>query len=184
MKFVELIAEIINPLIVIAGAGTLAFLIRYAKKFKTLNGEVISLHYGVRGKAVLNKKNLSLKQRDTAVSKREDVYQYKEEFNDLCGKYAAVVQLIPLFPLFGILGTVAGLMLQVSTEESDAIYAALNTSLSSTFYALIAAIMLKLVDSFLVLKRVNEIEGTFDDYDLKLRDAISLRDFEDEEEEK
>lgn len=182
MKFIEIIAVIIDPVIWAAGAAVLLFLITYAKKFRLLNEELISLHYGVQGKAVLNKKNLSLKQRDTAVSKREDIYKFKGDFNDLCGKYATLVQMIPLFPLLGILGTVAGLILQVSTQETEAIYAALNTSLSSTFYALLMAIGLKIVDSFFVLSRVNEIETTFDDYDLKLRDAISLRDFDNEDE--
>ena len=82
--------------------------------------------------------------------------------------------MIPIFPLLGILGTVAGLILQVMTSDASAIYAALHLALSSTLYGLIAAIVLKIVEASIVQKHINEIDAMFSDYEIKYQDQRDL----------
>ena len=176
----KVIDVIINPVIWVGAILVLAMLIVISRKLKELKNSIIIALYGSKKTAFINPKTLALKQRDTAVSKREDLYPLRKEFNETCSKYLTWAQAIPIFPLLGILGTVAGLILQVSTQDAGAIYAALNTALSSTLWGLIAAIILKIVEAWLGLGNINEIETYLSDYDIKYQDAKDMRDFDNE----
>ena len=176
---VSLISKIINPVIWLLGAGVLAALIYYMMKFRDLGGRLFMLLNGTHNRTVLNPRTLALRQRESAPAKREDVDQLREEHNGHMSSYLTWSQIIPLFPLLGILGTVSGLLEQVVAQDIDALYAALNTALSSTFYGLIFAIGLKIVDVF-VLKQINRIESDLESYELKYQDAITMRKFDEE----
>ena len=174
---------IVNPIIWVGGVAVLVALIVISSQLKTLKNEIATNMYGSAGlSAAINRKSFALKQRNTALSKREDLYPLRNRFNEICSTYLTWAQAIPIFPLLGILGTVAGLILQVSTQDAGAIYAALNTALSTTMWGLIAAVVLKIVETAMVLKSVNEIETMFSDYDLKFEDALNLKNFDEENE--
>ena len=176
----KIIDVIINPVIWVGAIVVLVAMILISKKLKGLKAEISNAIYGSKGTAFINPKTLALKQRDTAVSKREDIYPLRKEFNETCSAYLTWAQAIPIFPLLGILGTVAGLILQVSTQDAGAIYAALNTALSSTLWGLIAAIVLKVIEAWLVLGNINAIETYFSDYDMKYKDAMDMRELDKE----
>jgi biopolymer transport protein ExbB/TolQ len=74
----------------------------------------------------------------------------------------------------GILGTVAGLILNVRAQDLEAVFASLNTALSSTLLALFFAIVLKIFDSFGTSRIIFQIDTLFDDYDRRFRDAIDM----------
>jgi len=89
----------------------------------------------------------------------------KEEFDKESSVYIFYAQLISVFPLLGILGTVAGLMLNVSATDPDAMLASLDTALSSTLYGLFFAIALRIYDSHRFAPMIYLIESKFNDYE-------------------
>ncbi|MCR5487063.1 MAG: MotA/TolQ/ExbB proton channel family protein [Lachnospiraceae bacterium] len=100
------------------------------------------------------------------------ILNFESEFNKDYTGYEILQQLIPVFPLMGILGTVAGLMLQVRTGEGiDSIYASLGLAMGSTLTALIWAIVLKLVVALSSSRLVLDVENTLESYEKKYRDA-------------
>ena len=109
----------------------------------------------------------------------------EKKFNEITLRHAVYVQLIPLFPLFGILGTVAGLIFQINAisnpSQFEGLISSLNLSLYSTFWGLVFAIILKAIDALLPSRTINSIELLFEDYDKKLSNSIMLGNITDEE---
>lgn len=180
IKVMETIGNIINPVIWVLGTGILIWLITISVKFKDLGKKVDDQIQGNKGRVYRDQKTLELKQRETAIAKRENSYPLRKRFDELCAEYLIAAQMIPLFPLLGILGTVSGLIAQVSTQDEAAIYSSLGLALSTTFWGLIASIVLKVVEAWLVQKGINNIETVFNDYDIKYQDAVDIRDSADE----
>lgn len=94
----------------------------------------------------------------------EETLDEKEEFNGILVKYSVFSQFIPIFPLLGILGTVAGLIQQMDAGI-DQMREALGTSMWTTFWGLIAAIFLKLVDAIIVSKSINKMDNYFETFE-------------------
>lgn len=180
MNVMEFIGKAINPVIAVFGAAVLVFLVYISGQLTELKAKTAEQLQGNRGRVYRNQKTLDLKQRETAIAKREDTYPLRKAFDEICAKYLAAAQLIPVFPLLGILGTVAGLIAQVKAQDASQIYASLDTALSTTFWGLVAVIVLKLVEALLVTPKINEIETIFNDYDIKYQDAVSIRDSEED----
>ncbi|MBQ0145728.1 MAG: MotA/TolQ/ExbB proton channel family protein [Lachnospiraceae bacterium] len=181
IKVMETIGNVINPVIWIAGIVVLIILIIISNQLKELKKKVEDHIQGNKGRVYRNQKTLDLKQRETAIAKREDTYPLRKNFDELCAKYLTVAQMIPVFPLLGILGTVAGLIAQVQAADAAEIYASLDVALTTTFWGLVAAIVLKVVETWLVQREINDIETIFNDYDIKYQDAVDIRDSEIEE---
>lgn len=93
----------------------------------------------------------------------EENLDYLNEFNKIQVKYEMLSQIIPVFPLLGILGTVAGLIKQLGNV--DQMKDALALSMSTTFWGLIAAIALKLVDTLWISRIINTMSLDFDLFD-------------------
>lgn len=180
MKVMEIIGKVITPFIICLGVAILVYLVYLSRQLSGLKEKVTDQLQGNRGAVYRNAKTLDLKQRDTAIAKREDTYSLRKNFDGICAKYLTIAQIIPIFPLLGILGTVAGLIAQVQAQDAAQIYASLDTALVTTFAGLVAVIILKLVESLLVQKKINEIETVFNDYDIKYQDAVSIRSSEEE----
>ena len=180
IKVMETIGNIINPVIWVLGVAVLIALILISNQLKELGKKVDEQIQGNKGKVYRNQKTLDLKQRDTAIAKREDTYPLRKSFDELCARYLTIAQMIPVFPLLGILGTVAGLIAQVQASDAAQIYASLDTALTTTFWGILAAIILQVVETWLVQKEINSIETVFNDYDIKYQDAVDIRDSADE----
>lgn len=177
---VEIVDKITTPVIV-AGFVIMAYLIvKLSGKLNTLKQEAAEQLLQVKGGAQINPKTLALRQRNTAIASRETSYKLRDTFNECCSHYATVSHLIPLFPLLGILGTVAGLYRQVSTMDAAMIYDALDTALSTTLWGLLAAVILKFAEALFVMKRINEIDAVFESYDIRYQDATLQKDFAEE----
>ncbi|MBO5552361.1 MAG: MotA/TolQ/ExbB proton channel family protein [Lachnospiraceae bacterium] len=110
----------------------------------------------------------------------------EKKFNEITLRHSVYVQLIPLFPLFGILGTVAGLIYQINAisdaSQFEGLISSLNLSLYSTFWGLVFAIILKVIDALLPARTISSIELLFEDYDKKLSNSIMLGNITSEEE--
>ncbi len=100
----------------------------------------------------------------------ETIRKYTTDFSGKCAWYEVFSQLISLFPLLGILGTVAGLM--INTRGGQDVFSGLNTALDTTFYGLIAAIVLKFIAVLLPANVINKTEIILDDYDKKLNNIV------------
>lgn len=99
--------------------------------------------------------------------KIDEVRELENKFNELSSAHGAIAQAIPLFPMLGILGTVAGLMLQVQAEDIQMMLDSLDTALATTFTGLFYAIFLKIIDIF-PAKVINDVEVMLDNFDRKL----------------
>ena len=93
----------------------------------------------------------------------EETLEYKEEYNKIQLLYSTFEQFVPIFPLLGILGTVAGLIQQL--DDIEQMRDALSVSMSTTFLGLIAAIVLKFADAVFVNKTVSKMELYFDTFE-------------------
>jgi len=174
MSLVKIINIIINPIIIAGGIFVLIELIYSSSKLKNHAKTVAEKLFAMKSVGMRQSKALDLQQRALAVVRREDLYPLKKEYNELISAYATWVQMIPIFPLLGILGTVSGLIVQVQAADAAAIYESLHVALSSTLYGLIAAIILKIVEVALVQKHINMIESMFSDYEIKYQDQRDL----------
>lgn len=99
----------------------------------------------------------------------DTIRRYEKKFNDCCSWHSSLAQLIPVFPLMGVLGTVAGLILALQDENDiNMIFSSLNTALDTTFWGLISAIGLKIFDAICPSRTINDVEVMLDNFDKKL----------------
>ncbi len=110
----------------------------------------------------------------------DTIRKYETEFNTKCSWHGVLVQCIPVFPLLGILGTVAGLMLQVQANGIEAMMTSLNTALDTTFWGLIFAILLKVIEAVFPSRVIYDVEVMLDDFDKKLNMAEMFKKFQGE----
>lgn len=154
------IGQSINWIILILALITLGGFIWTVNKLTKLRTKIDEDHRKQRGRVDYTPSGFT---RNPDAYTWEDTLGYLEIFNQIKLEYEVFVQLVPIFPLLGILGTVAGLIQKLSNigELQDA----LGLSLSTTFYGLIAAIVLKVVDALWVSKRLNGMEVYFDTFE-------------------
>ncbi len=154
------------------------------------NGSRLSSHKSRIDEAVSRRnRKWTVDPEDGAVFAKDDedasvtpdtIRQYEREFNKDCALHSVFSQLIPVFPLLGILGTVAGLMLGVNAASAanagnDAIMAALKPALSSTLFGLIFAILLKVIDAVFPSRVIEDVDVMLEDYGKKLDLADMIR---------
>ncbi len=169
-EVLQIIKDNINLAILIFGI-VLTALILY-------NGSKLSSHKNRIDEAVSRRnRKWGLDPADGAVVVEEDedasvtpdtIRQYERDFNKDCSLHSVLSQLIPIFPLLGILGTVAGLMLEVNAVNIEEMMASIDTALSSTFFGLIFAILLKFIDAVFPSRVIEDVEVMLEDYSKKL----------------
>ena len=158
--------DFVSVVIIILGAAVLAALIRYGMKFRDIleafgRIEVRKNSY----KEKLDKKgNVDRTAEEKVSYDRRRLEENRENYNRIYSRYAVASQLIGLFPLLGILGTVLGLISSDLTDI-DSLVAGLTEALRTTLWGLVAAIVLKAVDAVVPGKLVNDIDARFDTVD-------------------
>ncbi len=101
----------------------------------------------------------------------------REQFNAESTKYLSLVQMVSLFPMLGLFGTVLGLipgLAAMSGGDVKRLYEALCTALISTFLGLLFGIVLKAYVSLGHSKTINTIENTLDENDRKYNLLINF----------
>lgn len=161
------------PIIVISGIVLLVFMVQNAMKISNEKSRIEELHNHITTKYKRNKTTheLVVESDDDSLASPEKFLEYEREFNALCSTHNAMSQMIPIFPLLGILGTVAGLMLNARSGNIDEMLVSLNTALGTTFAGLLSAIVLKTFDAWGPSKMINDVNIIFDDYDAKFKIA-------------
>lgn len=110
----------------------------------------------------------------------DTIRKYETEFNKACSWHGVFAQFIPVFPLLGILGTVAGLMLEIQASDITGMMASLDVALSTTFSGLIFAILLKIMEAVFPSRIIYDVEVMLDDFDKKLSIAEMFQNFKEE----
>lgn len=93
---------------------------------------------------------------------------YQEEFEENLSNYNAASSLISLMPMLGILGTVYGLIRQVSSIGIEEITNSIGVALITTFWGMLFAIILKCIDSLLVGKRLDKVQTVINQFETQL----------------
>lgn len=95
---------------------------------------------------------------------------FLQDYQKKLGTYNTFVSIIQIFPLLGILGTVAGLYVAMNENMNgnQALYDGVRFALSSTVLGIIFAVFFKIVDIFLV-NIINYIDDGIDRYKLNYR---------------
>lgn len=170
MVMLEFISKYGTAVIILLGIVITALLL--------WNGSALSNQKSKLKEALLNENNVYSMNGDTGEMKtRKDesttvtpdtIRRYETEFYKKCSWHGVLVQCIPVFPLLGILGTVAGLMLQMQANGMDAMMDSLDVALDTTYWGLIFAILLKVIEAVYPSRVIYDAEVLLDDFDKKM----------------
>lgn len=116
---------------------------------------------------------------DSAAITPDTIRKYETEFNKICSWHGVLIQFIPIFPLLGILGTVAGLMLQIQSNDLAGMMDSLDVALTTTLFGLIFAIALKVIEALFPSRVIYDVEVMLDDFDKKISIAEMFENFKD-----
>ena len=159
------------PFIIIVGIIVLLLLIWNAAKLSSKKDRIEEALFSKDSKYFKDaiKHELS-REEDTASRPTPDkIRSLETDFYNTCSIHDVLVQIIPIFPLLGILGTVAGLMIQAgSSNDMSAIVGGLNTALDTTFFGIVFAIILKFVEAVFPSRIINSTEIMLDDFNKKM----------------
>ena len=145
---------ILNPLIVIAAVLELALLVYNCAHATALRRRVDGLNRTTVKKTTRVEKGEAKQYRTTYAT---TISRDWNAFDELCDDYqkqnvffSAYSMAIQIFPLLGILGTVAGLYIALNSNQdwssSMSLYEGVRFALSATVLGLIAAILFKVAD--------------------------------------
>ena len=164
--------DFISIAIIVAGVIVLVFLIYFGFSFsgiyKTFD-DIIADDSAAYVEALDAEGNIRIRQPSTISYDRRKLDKTRDKYGKEYAKYVVASQIISLFPLGGIFGTVHGLITS-RFEVVETLVAGLNTALVTTYVGLICSIVLKMVDAFFPGKNINLI-----DYEFDKADSVILR---------
>ena len=174
MGVYQFLSKYMNTGIIIAGVILLIFLIANHINLINHNRQIKAIMNWKNRTSSINKTTHEIVESDQELrATPDDIREFETDFNRSCSLHEALSQLIPLFPLFGILGTVAGLILKLDPDGgASVLYESMNLALRSTFVGLVFAIILKFYDAVGPSRTINETEIIFGDYDKKVNTAV------------
>lgn len=174
MMVVSFLSRFMVHIIILGGVVVLFFLI---KNYIKLYNKKSFIHDAMNRKnkeSYLNTATGEVEEREVSEAVTPDtIRDYEKSFNEVVSGYNACTQFIPLFPLLGILGTVSGLVLQLKANNIEDMFSSLDVALTSTFWGLIATIILKIFAT-VSAKLIEDTEIVLDDYDKKLDNSVKL----------
>lgn len=169
----------VNILILIVGIGVLLGLIYSYLEYKKLVDR-----YNIQ-KTKIKDKTVEVTGEGSAniISSYEGISsEFMEEIEDgyekIGIKYNVCIQLISLFPMFGILGTVMGLMKQIAAAGIEQLTSSVALALGSTIVAIFCAVALRIVDIFTAGKEASIIEGYIAKYDKSFNTRTTIEQLE------
>ena len=171
MGFIKWLGEVLdaitNPTIVITAIiefglmiVSIVVMVRFKHKIIKLTGKGLE-------KSKVSKKDAKgevIKTVEFESKKNWDEFdQFLEDYQKNGGWYSAFSLVIQLFPLLGILGTVAGLYLAMSNGQD--MYEGVELALSTTVLGILFAVFFKIADVIIVSMLINYIEDGIDRYE-------------------
>lgn len=180
-KFLSIVSEHINVAIIVLGIVLIVLIIGNACKLAFHKNRIEEALDRRNPRVSINRKTLEMDEREESERVTpETIRKYEKEFNQSCSRYHTYTQGIPLFPLLGIFGTVAGLMLQVGAQTMDEMIVSLNLALGSTLWGLFFAIILKVIVAVFPARIIYDVEIMLDDYDKKFNNALAQKNISEE----
>lgn len=133
----------------------------------------------------INKGRKELEERDDekASITPDTIRKYETDFNKACAWHSVLVQFIPVFPLLGILGTVAGLMLELQSSDIAGMMSSLGVAMGTTFWGLIFSIVLKSIEAVFPSRIIYDVEVMLDDFDKKINIAEMFQNLQNKQDE-
>ncbi len=174
----------INTFIIIAALGVLLVLIVFYFLLKRLQKESLDIYKETAKEAGLEIENGGYYEETRRKLDYKKMDSAREKYNKLSSRYFAVIQLISIFPLLGLLGTIWGLIpgLQSASENMiEELSNNLSTALTSTLFGLIASIGLKFFSVF-PTAITNMIEGNLEENDRQLDYVMGFRQIREKQE--
>lgn len=173
MQILYLISENITPAILIFGMILGVLIIRNAVKLNSHKSKIDIILNNKNIRSAIRRKTGAMEEMEEEIHiTPETLRAYEKDFNKTRSGFDMYCQLISIFPLLGILGTVSGLMNQVAAENLEALLASLDVALQSTLFGLIFAIGLKFVTVIWPGRIVDQVEIMLDNYYDKFDDSI------------
>ncbi len=169
----QFLQNYLNTIIWIAGLLLLIVLIINYAKLVGHNSIIREAMNRKRVKTTFNKNTSEVEEQNVdEVITPDTIRGYETRFNTTVSWYNVWIQFIPVFPLLGILGTVANLILIGSPSSMDD---SIGLALYSTLYGLIVTIVLKGFVAVAPSKIIQDTEIMLDDYDKKFDTSIKLK---------
>ncbi len=163
-KIIDGLGNLIIPAILVSFFLVLAFFIVINNKVKLLDKEIIKSRSKSRSGMRLSRDKKSLEEDPDATNLGRNL-DFLDEFNQIRINYLVLEQIIPIFPLLGILGTVSGLIPLLADENLDLMWNKMGEAMYTTFLGLVAAIVLKAFDALVTGKNINKMAVSFDMFD-------------------
>lgn len=158
--------DFVSVVIILLGLAVFAALGYYSMRFR----DILSAFAHIEVRKSSYEEKLDKKGNiDTAAAlrvsyDRRKLEENREAYNKFYSRYVVASQLIGLFPLLGILGTVLGLI-SSDLADIDSLVAGLTDALRTTLWGLVCAIVLKAADAAVPGKLVNDIDARFETVD-------------------
>lgn len=162
----EFIKTNINMIINVSGVALFAALWFIATRLSSNKRDVKNAKKGVKRDSVYNTETESMEGKEEYHKPELEVMREKSgAFYKTCAWYETFAQLVAIFPLMGILGTVAALMLLTNNNaEIEELYANLGVALGSTLWGMLWSIVLKLFTALYPSRVINEVENELEDF--------------------
>ncbi|MCQ2537545.1 MAG: MotA/TolQ/ExbB proton channel family protein [Lachnospiraceae bacterium] len=169
----EIIARIINPAIVILFGGVIVYLVGIVSALSNHKKMIKDAVSGNKSKSEMNRNGEIIESVQKDVYTPDTIRTLETNYNKTCANHNIILHIIPIFTLLGILGTVCGFIQQLNAAGDSAsiitsIMDSLKTAFNSTFYGLIATIVLQIVDAASASRIIDEIDADLNDYDRKM----------------
>ncbi len=172
----KVILWVINALI--AGFGVIVFtgLSSAHRRMLDNRDEARNVYETIKGKPVVDIASGMMGVSAITEFQPENMDYIREKYNKNSTAYFKWTQMIPVFPLLGLLGTVIGLipgLTAVRDGQFDLLYTSLSTALYSTLIGLVCSIVLKLIAAS-YSGTISDIEDYFEENDRKYNMALNL----------
>ena len=171
-KIFEFIESHIIAFIIVFGIIVAVLMFRNYIELQNQNNYIRSLMNWKNTKTFVNKNTGEVEDiKNEEMITPDTVRELELKFNKERSMHEVCAQLIPIFPLLGILGTVAGLIGKSGGAISQD---ALQLAMVSTFWGLVFSIILKFLDACFSARIISDMEIIFDNYEKKLNNALKL----------
>lgn len=169
-RILSLISNNINGFIIVFGVALLVALLWNGVALLNKKGRIEEALISKDSKYFKDAVTKELKEeKDENTSATPDkIRLLSTQFNEACAIHDVLVQLIPIFPLLGIMGTVAGLILQSQGGDVTAMMDGLDVALWSTLLGIIFSIILKIAEAVLPSRVINAVDIMLDDFEKKM----------------
>ena len=114
---ISFISQYFNVFIFILGFVILGGIVVLSVILMNQRNELTDMSKGTRVSTSVNPSTLETRHDHYTTVSREDLGIKRAAFNRHCSLYQLFTQMIPVLPLMGILGTVAGLITEVSAQD-------------------------------------------------------------------